>query len=136
MHTLIASLMLGAAIGVAGLLHGAAAQSVDLRGGYFPDVDLMERELRKGVSTKSDVEALLGPATGAGGALSPRAPNEPAEIWFYQEIGASLLGTEGGVMRMHAEQQILMIYFVGGIFQGFWWHEMGVPGEGVLGGGG
>ena len=114
-------------IGALVSLGSASAQSFDARAGKFPDVDRMESTLTKGVSTKADVEALLGRPSGRGGALSNLEPQRPREIWLYEELGVSLIGMEGEVARIHIDQQFLMIYFVDDIFDGFWWHDNAAP---------
>lgn len=98
------------------------ALAVDGRAGGFPDVDSMETALKKGISTKTDVEALLGPPVGRGGALSGVEPGRPRDVWVYGEFGWSLIDMKGGVARLHFDQQLLMVYFLGDVFDGFWWH--------------
>ncbi len=116
------------AFAIAGLLAGNVAQAADNlaqasgRVGAFPDVDRMEAELRKGVSTKADVEALLGPPIGHGGALSSVDPNRPRAVWVYGEFGWSMIELKGSTARLHLDQQLLMVYFVDDVFDGFWWH--------------
>ncbi len=99
-----------------------AQAQVEGRVAAFPDVDRMEAELKKGVSTKADVEALLGAPIGRGGALSGVQPAAPRDVWVYGEFGWSLIDMKGGVARLHLDQQLLMVYFVGDVFDGFWWH--------------
>lgn len=100
--------------------NGAQAQGG--RAGAFPDVDRMEAELKKGVSTKADVEALLGPPVGRGGALSAVEPDRPRDIWVYGEFGWSIIDMSGSEVRLHLDQQLLMVYFIDDVFDGFWWH--------------
>lgn len=118
--------------GMASVFDLAAAQSLDARSGKFPDVDRMEASLKRGVSTKSDVLALIGRPDGRGGALSNLEPGRPREIWVYEELGMSVIDTKGGVMRMHLAQQFLMIYFVDGKFDAFWWHDNSAPVKGAM----
>ena len=104
------------------LCAGSGAQAQGGRTQAFPDVDRMEAELTKGVSTKADVEALLGPPVGHGGALSAVQPDRPRDVWVYGEFGWSIIDMSGSVVRLHLDQQLLMVYFVDGVFDGFWWH--------------
>ena len=123
-------------IGTLTSLGPASAQLFDARSGAFPDVDRMESTFTKGTSTKADVEALLGRPNGRGGALSNLEPQRPREIWLYEELGVSLIDMKGGVARIHIAQQFLMIYFVDGIFDGFWWHDNAAPVAASTGSGG
>lgn len=104
------------------LCAGNEAQAQGSRVGAFPDVDRMEAELKKGLSTKADVEALLGPPVGRGGALSAVEPGRPRDVWVYGEFGWSIIDMSGSAVRLHFDQQLLMVYFVDGLFDGFWWH--------------
>ncbi len=103
--------------------------------GAFLAVDRLEDELTRGVSTKSDVERLLGKPTGRGAAfmaLTDRAvteltragqtgPNDKRELWFYDDQTANFLDSAGGFMRIRLRQQMLMVYFHGDRFDGFMW---------------
>ena len=103
----------------------SSSQETSVRMGSFPDVDLMESSLIKGVSTKAEVRSLLGEPGGRGGALSNLEPDRPREIWVYEENNASVMSMDqgSGKMRIHFAQQFLMVYFVDGVFDGFWWHD-------------
>jgi len=114
--------ILALAIAVSGAVAERSVQAAEGRAGVFPDVDLMERSLTKGVSTKADAEALLGQPIGRGGALSGVEPGRPREVWVYGEFGWSLIDMKGGVMRLHFDQRLLMVYFMDDRFDGFWWH--------------
>lgn len=111
---------------MAGLVGCDTAGSVG-RAGAFPDVDQMEAELKKGVSTKADVERLLGPPSGRGGALSALEPLRPRELWTYSEFGWSLIEYQEGGARVHLDQQLLMVFFVDDRLDGFWWHSNAGP---------
>ena len=124
-----AIIILAMAISISGAFTGNLAQAAENlaqapggRVGAFPDVDRMEAELKKGVSTKADVEALLGPPTGQGGALSSVQPERPREVWVYGEFGWSMIELKGSTARLHLDQRLLMVYFVDDLFDGFWWH--------------
>jgi hypothetical protein len=119
-------------IGMIGSPDLASAQPFEAHSGKFPDVDRMEQSLMRGESTKSDVIALLGKPAGRGGALSGLQPDRPREIWLYEELDASMIDTKGGVLRLHIAQQFLMVYFVDGKFDGFWWHDTSAPVKGAL----
>jgi len=93
----------------------------------MPNIELLETQLTKGVSTKVDVEQLLGKPIGEGGALSGLEPDRPRELWVYGESGWSIVGLEGTTARIHIDQQLLMVFFVDGRFDGYWWNSHGGP---------
>jgi hypothetical protein len=118
--------------------------------GAFLAVDRLEDELTRGVSTKSDVERLLGKPTGAGAALMATTDEgfanliqaglsgsnkkfaemikagktgryDKREMWFYDDQTANILGSGQGVIRMRLRMQMLMVYFYDDLFDGFMW---------------
>ena len=105
----------------------ATAPATGGRAGFMPDIELLEAQLQKGISTKADVEQLLGKPIGEGGALSGLEPDRPRELWVYGEGGWSLIGLEGTTGRIHIDQQLLMVFFVDGRFDGYWWNSHGGP---------
>jgi len=80
----------------------------------------IESELVRGVSTRADVERVLGRPNGAGGLLFPGLP-EARDSWFYQQT--RLATNKGADGRMHFETQmdIVLIFFRDDRFDGFMW---------------
>lgn len=94
--------------------------------GVFPDVQAIEKTLIRGQSTHTDVQKLLGIPTGAGGAMLPGFGEysevvEPYDIWYYEDIENSNMKSEDGVLVMDMRQQILIIFFKGDRFHGYFW---------------
>jgi hypothetical protein len=69
--------------------------------------------LHRGVSTKADVQALLGVPNGPGSSQFPAlgAPDQ-REIWYYEDIAFA-----GSAMRM----QMILVFFKGNLFDGYLW---------------
>jgi outer membrane protein assembly factor BamE (lipoprotein component of BamABCDE complex) len=102
------------------LLLGCATK-VKVKSGVFPQVSAIEEKMQRGISTKMDVRRVLGAPTGLGSALFPTDPH-PREIWYYDDIEASAYKAEkGGVLRVDVRQQILLVFFKDGVFDGFMW---------------
>ena len=97
--------------------------------GQFPDVTLIETELEVDVSTKMDVQRLLGTPSGYGEMIMP-GTNVTHEVWFYGDIEATDYSTKGGVYHMEGRQQILLVFFVGTKFDGFMWTSDQISGGG------
>ncbi len=103
--------------------------------GAFLAVDRIESGLTRGVSTKADVERLLGKPDGRGAAfmaLTDQAiaklikagqsgPRDQREMWFYEDQTANILDAKDGYMRLRLRQQMLMVYFHRERFDGFMW---------------
>jgi hypothetical protein len=93
--------------------------------GVFPDPRPIEHKLVRGESTQADVKRLIGIPSGGGGALLPgygdkRETLEPYDVWYYEDVGYDMSSGEGA-MVMDMRQQILMIFFKGGKFHGYFW---------------
>ena len=91
--------------------------------GAFTEVNRLESNLKRGVSTKSDVQQMLGAPAGSGNAIFPTDPM-PREVWFYQDIevtDATRVGDK--VIRVNARQQILLVFFKREVFDGFMWYS-------------
>ena len=88
--------------------------------GAFVEVNRLEGELRRGVSTKMDVQRVLGAPNGFGTALFPNDPG-PLDVWYYEDIEATDIKFEGTIVQMNMRQQILIIFFKKGVFDGFLW---------------
>ena len=103
--------------------------------GAFLAVDQLEDKLIRGVSTKPDVERLLGKPTGFGAAYialtdqavaeltkaGRKGPKDKRELWFYDDQTANILDSKGGFIRIRLRQQLLMVYFHRDLFDGFMW---------------
>jgi outer membrane protein assembly factor BamE (lipoprotein component of BamABCDE complex) len=98
-------------------LAGCAAQKVTT--GAFTKIDSLDN-LKRGVTTKMDVQRVLGAPNGFGGAILPTDP-EPREVWYYEDIEGTEFKKEGEIMRMKMRQQILLIFFERGVFDGYMW---------------
>jgi hypothetical protein len=89
--------------------------------GAFIQVNRLDNELQRGVSTKMDVQQILGAPEGFGSAILPTDP-KPREVWFYDDIEATDFKSEGeGIMRVKVRQQILLVFFEKGVFDGYMW---------------
>ena len=106
---------------VAGCAAGRAATT-----GPFARVDRIGTELRRGVSTKAEVERLLGKPNGAGMSLLP-TQDSPREVWIYNDVQTGESKSEGrgpgGVptFRVDARQQLIFVFFDGDRFDGYLW---------------
>ncbi len=111
----------GLMVGV--LLEGCATKVTT---GAFTQVGRIQGELTRGVSTKMDVQRLLGTPKGSGGAVLP-TDSRPREVWYYEDIEMLKIKSEKeGPMRADMRQQILLIFFEKGVFDGFmWWSNAG-----------
>lgn len=94
--------------------------------GTFPKVGAIETQLKRGVSTKADVQRILGVPNGAGGALLPgygdKSPQlEPYQIWYYEDIEVTGTRAEEQLVTMNMRQQILAVFFRGELFHGYFW---------------
>ncbi len=96
----------------------------------FSQIDRIESDLQRGITTKGDVLLLLGEPDGAGalggfGAL--RGPDHarkgPAIAWYYQSFKAS------GLVGIEFELDILLVFFEGDIVDGFLWFSNKSEGE-------
>ena len=89
------------------------------------DVDRLESELQPGVTTKIDVRQALGDPAGFGGAVFAIDPR-PHEVWCYQEIKQGMWFADFGLRRLMLQQQVLLVFFDQGMFDGFmWWSDTG-----------
>jgi hypothetical protein len=94
--------------------------------GAFPKVEGIETQLKRGVSTKTDVQRLLGVPSGAGGALLPGFGDESQklasyQIWYYEDIEVTDIKAEERLVTMKMRQQILAVFFKGEVFHGYFW---------------
>jgi hypothetical protein len=103
----------------------SSAQSV-IGTGAFPKVAALGTELRRGISTKADVQRILGLPSGTGGALLPGFADRSSQldayqVWYYEDIELTGAESGGDVMTMKMRQQILMVFFTGEVFHGYFW---------------
>ena len=101
------------------LLAGCAGSAATA--GRFPEVNRIERELRRGVSTKLDVQGMLGIPRRYGSSILP-GDLKPREVWFYDDI--VITGTQpegGGFVRAKMREQVLIVFFDENSFDGFMW---------------
>lgn len=90
--------------------------------GAFPPVNSIESSLKRGTSTKMDVQRLMGTPKGFGGALLANYPGG-REIWFYDDIEATDFKSSGeGMYQVSMRQQVLLIFFDREVFDGFMWY--------------
>lgn len=101
-------------------LLSVAGCMVQVTTGALTDTGLIESKLKKGISSDADVRALLGAPTGFGGAVLP-PEYKRHNIWFYQSMDVSIM--DGVVRSGDAKQQILMIFFDKGIYDGHLWYS-------------
>ena len=120
----------GLAVGalLALIVAGCATQTVKKQA--FTRIDQIETDLRRGITTKGDVLLLLGEPDGEGalgGFDALRDPgkygNRPINSWFYESFDASVMG------GLQMEQDILLVFFEGDIFDGFLWFSNKMTGD-------
>ena len=109
--TLVLALLLG--------LTACAKSSVGT--GAFRNAAVVLTQLRRGVSSKADVQKLLGVPNGHGAALFRNAPGGPREIWYYEDVEATDAAARNDVITMKLRQQIVAIFFKGDVFDGYLW---------------
>ena len=81
--------------------------------------------LQKGVSTRRDVQRLLGAPDGSGHALLP-GDETPLDLWYYADIAVTDLRQVPGGFRGDVRQQMLLVSFRGEAFEGYmWWSNQG-----------
>jgi hypothetical protein len=105
---------------VAGCAAGRATTT-----GPFARADRIGTELRRGVSTKAEVERVLGKPNGTGMSLLP-TQDSPREVWIYNDIQTGEARSEGRVLgvatvRVDARQQMIFVFFDGDRFDGYLW---------------
>lgn len=89
--------------------------------GAFTQVNGIETSLKRGASTKMDVQRLLGTPKGFGGTLLAGYPGS-RDVWFYGDIEATDFKSSGqGFLQVKVRQQFLLIFFDKEVFDGFLW---------------
>lgn len=106
------------ALACAGALAGCATGATT---GVFAPVDRIEQELRRGVSTKTDVQRALGTPKGYGSMVFPQ-DRRALEIWYYEDIAMTEVRAAGeGLIRAEVRHQVLLVTFDKSMFDGFIW---------------
>jgi hypothetical protein len=98
----------------------------DVGTGVFPNTQLIEKNLLRGVSTRTDVQRMLGIPTGGGDAILPGFGQNSEilaryDVWYYEDVNTKNSKIKDGIMTMDMNQQILMIFFKGDKFYGYFW---------------
>jgi hypothetical protein len=89
--------------------------------GAFTQTGRIEVELRRGTSTKMDVQRVLGTPKGTGGAVLPLDPR-PREVWYYSDIAVTNIRGQGQrVLHGDTRLQFVLVFFRDGLFDGFMW---------------
>lgn len=100
--------------------------------GPFLKLSAVETDLKKGISTKTDVRRILGSPQGFGSALLPTSPTE-YEVWFYENIETShieyqtnankpgTISMKRATITMDVDQKMLLVFFSKDLFDGFFW---------------
>ena len=93
-------------------LSALAPACYSARGGFWPPTERLP-QLQPGVSSKADVEAVLGSPVGQGVArFTPEMA--PREIWFY-----SFINYDGAGMSI--DNGNLAVFFDGNLYDGHFW---------------
>ncbi len=101
---------------------GYAQESKKFSTGAFVNVNRLDTDLQRGVSTKMDVRRVLGAPKGMGGAIIP-AYRMPREFWYYEDIEMEMkdIKKEEGVYKVNMRQQVLFVVFDKGVYDGYMW---------------
>lgn len=97
--------------------------------GPFLKLSSIETDLKKGISSKMDVQRILGAPQGFGGAEFP-VTKEEHEVWFYQNIQVDNIKSEQSYITMDMDQKVLLIFFTKGLFDGYLWFTGTIKGTG------
>lgn len=97
--------------------------------GPFVDLTAIEAKLKKGVSTKMDVQQVLGSPQGLGGAVFP-VTAEQHEVWYYQNIQIDNIVAKQSYITMDMHQKVLLVFFSKELFDGFLGFSGTIKGEG------
>jgi hypothetical protein len=89
--------------------------------GVFTQLTRIEEEFKRGVSTKGDVRRVLGAPSGSGSAILP-PDRRQREVWYYEDIEVlNITPSTNDATRANVRQQILLVFFDEGVFDGFMW---------------
>jgi hypothetical protein len=109
------------ALSAALLSAGAHSQMAPIGTGAFRNVAAIEAQLKRGASTRGDVQRVLGVPNGSGAAAFPVLGEGQREIWYYEDIEVTDAKNEQGTISMNMRQQILLIFLKGEVFDGYLW---------------
>ena len=90
----------------------ACTPSMSISTGAFRYAGMIETQLHRGVSTKADVQGILGVPNGPGACALPALDPTPREIWYYEDMSVT-----GTTLRM----QMIFVFFKGNIYDGYLW---------------
>lgn len=99
---------------------GYAQEGKKFTTGAFVNVNRLDTDLQRGVSTKMDVRQMLGAPNGMGGASLPTDPKQ-REVWYYASIEMKDMKREEGVFKVNMRQQVLLVFFEKGVYDGYMW---------------
>jgi hypothetical protein len=99
---------------------GYAQEGKKVITGAFVQVNRLDTDLQKGVSTKMDVRQMLGAPNGMGGAIFAIDPKQ-REIWYYESVEMKDIKREEGVIKVNVQQQVLLVFFEKGVYDGYMW---------------
>ena len=99
---------------------GYAQEGKKVTTGAFVQVDRLDTDLQKGVSTKMDVQRVFGAPKGMGGAIVP-VYRLHREFWYYEDIEMKDIKKVEGVYKANMRQQVLFITFDKGVYDGYMW---------------
>ena len=102
------------------ILGGCVKEVTQVTTGAFVNVNRLDTELQKGVSTKMEVQRMLGAPNGMGGASLPTDPKQ-REVWYYENIEMKDIKREEGVIKVNMRQQVLLVFFEKGVYDGYMW---------------
>ncbi len=110
---------------LAGMLTAGCAIKVTT--GAFTQTSRISGDLKRGVSTKMDVQRILGTPKGSGSAVfSFVLDSKSREVWYYEDIEVKDFKRVAEVFQVNVRQQILLVFFEKGVFDGFmWWSNAG-----------
>jgi hypothetical protein len=74
------------------------------------------------------VEQILGAPKGTGGALLPTDYHQK-EVWLYDDVEATAFAQSQGTIHIDMRQQILLIFFEKGVYDGYLWYTNAGKGE-------
>jgi hypothetical protein len=118
-----------AVVGCVGLFFIMSSDAAEQFGtGVFPNTSVIEQQLKRGTSNKADVQRLLGVPNGTGNLSTPPGNlgvqalgDGPREIWYYDDMEVTDMKSGDGVITMNMRQQILLVFFKGEVFDGYFW---------------
>lgn len=111
-----------------GIITVQCASSTTVRTGVFPDTSRITTDLKRGSSSKLDVEQILGAPKGTGGALLP-TEHRPKEVWLYDDLEVTGAVQRHGTIQIDMRQQILLIFFEKEVYDGYLWYTNSGKGE-------